>query len=121
MFSALLKIDTKDLFVGEIFDPQVYVLDKNGKKTGATKAKSLKKFDVATKNKEGDFVSVIDGTVYSDGSADKIVAGKTEGKMFFWNVESFAKVTGKKGKISKKAAAKEAQAINAERTQGLGL
>ena len=113
------RIDVNDLYVGEIFDPQVYMLDENGKLNGATKAFPIGKFDVATKNAEGDFVSVSDGTVYSDGSMEKIVAGKTRNKMFFWNVESYAKVTGKKGKVSKKAAAKEAQAINAERTQNV--
>lgn len=121
LFDNLKKIDVKDLYVGEIYDPQAYILDKNGKKSGETKAVSLNKFDVATKNEEGDYVSVSDGTVYSEGSKEKIIAGKTEGKMFFWDVESYAQVTGKKGKVSRKEAIKEAQAINTERTQNACL
>ena len=117
----LEKIDTKDLYVGEIFNPQVFSVDKQGKKDGGVKAVSLNKFDVATKNEEGDFVSISDGTVYSEGSVQKVIEGKAAGKMLFWNVESFAKVTGKKGKISKKAAIKEAESINIERTQDLTL
>ena len=121
ILQGLEKIDVKDLFVGEIYNPQIFLVDKNGKKNGETKAYSMNKFDVATKNADGDFVSVVDGSVYSDGSIEKVVSGKADNKKFFWNVESFAKVTGKKGKISKRAAAKEAKAINAERNQSLGL
>ena len=117
----LERIDVKDLYVGEIFHPQVFTVDKNGKNDGGVKAVSLNKFEVATRNEQGDFVSIIDGTVYSEGSTEKIINGKYKGKMFFWNRESFAKVTGKKGKITQRAAIKEAKAINLERTQGLEL
>ena len=117
----LEKIDVKDLYVGEIYQPQIFIVDKNGKKNGETKAYTTNKFDVAMKNADGDFVSVSDGSVYSDGSIEKVVSGKADGKKFFWNVESYSKVTGKKGKVSKRSAAKEAKAINAERNQSLGL
>ena len=121
LLESFKRLDVKDLYVGEIFAPQAFMLDENGKNNGLTKAISLERFDVATKDSEGDFVSVVDGTVYSEGSEEKIKEGKANEKNFFWNVESFEKLTGKKGKISKKAVVAEIEAINAERKQNLGL
>ena len=86
IFKDLEKIDVKDLYVGEIYNPQIFIVDKNGKKNGETKAYSMNKFDVATKNADGDYVSVVDGTIYSDGAIEKVVSGKADNKKFFWNV-----------------------------------
>ena len=66
-------------------------------------------------------IHVSNGKVYSEGTEEKIIAGKADNKYFFWNVRSFSKERKITGKISKKAAAKEAEAINAEKTQSVGL
>ena len=107
------KYDTSELYVGEIYDPQAFILDENGKPTGETKAITTNRFDVATKNADGDFVSVADGTVYSN----RITADHLP-KFLFSNVETFIQATGcKKKRISKKAAVRAAKEITIERTQ----
>lgn len=116
----LKRIDTKQVYIGEVFNPQAYALDDNGEITGDTKAISMKKFDAVRKTEDGYYISLIDGTKYSDGSFKQIKEfyGK-EDLMFLWHVETFYEATGKKGKISKKALKKELEAIQDEKLNGV--
>lgn len=123
LLKGLKKLDTKNLLVGEIYDPQAYSLDKKGNPTGETKAISLNRVDAAIKNADGYYESVIDGTVYCDGSLDQIKKMNAHEKelLFFLKPETYTQATGQKGKVSKKSVVKEIQAINDEKTQSLGL
>ena len=120
LLKFLEKYNTSDLYVGEIFDSQAFLLDENGKPTGETKAITTNKFDVAVRNEEGDYVSIVDGTIYSDGAYEKFTDVNHLPTWLFFHVESFAKATGyKKNKISKKAAVKIAKELRVEKTDGV--
>ena len=122
LLKILEKYNTSDLYVGEIYDPQAFFLDENGNATGETKAITTNRFDVAIRNENGDYVSIVDGTIYSDGAYEKFTDVNHLPTWLFFHVESFAKATGyKKNKISKKAAVKIAKTIREEKTAGMEL
>ena len=122
LFKNFERYNTSDLYIGEIFNPQAFVLDENHKKTGLTKSVSTQIFDVATRNAEGDYISLTDGSVYCDGSTQAIIEGKADNNLLFYNVESFAKATGyRRKRISKSTAIEKAKEISKERTKGVQL
>ena len=120
LLKILEKYNTSDLYVGEIYDPQAFFLDENGKPTGETKAITTNRFDVAIRNENGDYVSIVDGTVYSDGAYEKFADANNLPTWLFFHVKTFAEETGcKKKRISKKAAIKVAKELRVEKTDGV--
>ena len=117
LFEKLNKVSCDNLYVGTIYDPQAYFLDDNGKPNGLTKAIPTGQVVIAERLENGDYRSIVDGTVYSEGSVEKIVKEETEGFNFFYNVIPFAKVAfplgQEKGSVRRGSVAKLETGLNA--------
>lgn len=120
-FEMLSRVKTEELYVGEIFEPQSYFADKKGNKTGLIKAATTNEFATVTKNENNDYVSVENGTIYIDGTVEKVKDEKVGDNLCLFDVKPFAEVyqdiTGKKAKatVSKRAAISIAKKLNEQR------
>ena len=96
LFDRLIKYNACQLFVGEVYEPHAFKQDENGYNTGEVKASSVLKKDICVQNQDGDYVSVVDGTIYSAGTNDQIISGNIRYPYFFWKVKPYREVSGKK-------------------------
>lgn len=108
-----MKYNVEDLYVGTAYVATMFGTDANGELDGGYKGRSLDSKVVATKNADGDYVS-LDGVVYSSTAPANIArnAKNVAHLNVLRNVEDFAVEASKyakrklPSKISKRAALK---------------